>query len=233
MKHFVLNGCSYAHYWHSWNQLASRLGAETSINLARPGSSNDRILRTTFEYVLNNPQTDFVLIMLTFNARYEAPWRINRGSIEGSWLTYTPMGVTMNWRDDEPDIDLSTVARYIEDKFKYDHNMAYTEKTLNHLLLLTNWFKSHNIDYCVFNTCDEVYTTAGFNSIPTYKSKLDLVAMDPNIIDLRNFISNQWMYDNGAQIPESEQHVEPKSVHYAADGYTMLSDYIYNYINDK
>ena len=233
MKHLVINGCSYGRSWTNATQLSERLAVDKMFNLSRPGSSNDRILRTTFEYVIRNPDVDFIIIMLTHSTRYEGPWRINRGTEEGDWISYSPTGISINCRDDEVNIDTEVVeTKFIKNKYVYDHNHAYVEKTLINLFLLINWLDSLNINYCIFNTCDNIYKEPGFINVQSFKSKLDLISKNKKVIDLLTFISNQWMYDQGAIIPNSEIGIDPRIVHYGKDGYTLLNDFLYNYINE-
>jgi hypothetical protein len=171
--------------------------------------------------------------MLSYNARYEGPWRNNSGNEEGSWISYTPMGIAMHWRDDKVNVELAPIEKYIQDKFVYDHNSAYTEKTLINLILLTTWLDSKHINYCIFNTCDDIYDHPGFNNIESYRNKLDLLLTNKKVIDLRKFLSNQWMYDQGAIIPTNEANTHPSSVHYSDDGYELLNNFLYNYIKEN
>jgi len=234
VKHLLINGCSYAHCWPNYKQLGIKLNVDRVVNLARPGSSNDRIIRTTFEYVNNNLDIDFIILMLSYNARYEGPWRNNLGNEEGSWISYTPMGISMNWQDDKINVELAPIEKYIQDKFVYDHNMtAYTEKTLINLILLTTWLDSKRINYCIFNTCDEIYDHPGFNSINSCRNKLDLLLTNKKVIDLRKFLSNQWMYDQGAVIPANQTTISPMTVHYDRDGYGLLNNFLYDYIKEN
>ena len=73
MSTLFLNGCSYAHAWKNADELSTRLGYDTTVNMGLPGSSNRRIFRTTMEYLTKNT-VDFAVIMLSFFERYESPW---------------------------------------------------------------------------------------------------------------------------------------------------------------
>ena len=235
MNHLLINGCSYAHTWKNYKDLADRLQAKTVINFGQCGSSNDRILRTTFEYILNNPQTDFVIIMLTFETRAEAAWAVNLGDEEGSWVSYSVSGI-------QPNRPLATeynkietaLKKYIDDKAVYDSHPAHIEKLLIDIILLTTWLRSLKINYCIFNTCEHIIkTTIELNSFDM--KKMDIIRKDKRIIDIENFMSNKWMYVNGAQLSKDERaiNVNPEWGHYGNDGYTMLNDFLYNYINEN
>ena len=60
----VINGCSFMDNYHYAKQFSDLLGIET-VNLARAGSCNRRILRTTVDYIEKN-SADIVILGLTF-----------------------------------------------------------------------------------------------------------------------------------------------------------------------
>lgn len=66
----LLNGCSFCANYNDAAKLGWRLGMTEFTNLARGGSSNRRILRSTMDHVLENT-VDFVMIGLTFYDRQE------------------------------------------------------------------------------------------------------------------------------------------------------------------
>ena len=75
INRLVVNGCSYMHSYASGfghKELANKLGIPSTVSLARPGSSNQRIVRTTLHDGYNNEKTLYV-IGATFLHRYELP----------------------------------------------------------------------------------------------------------------------------------------------------------------
>lgn len=241
MKHLLINGCSYGHTWKNYDQLADKLGAELTTNISCNGSSNERIFRTTFEYVLANPTVDFVIIMLTFYNRFEAPWAVKKGAVEGSWISYSHNGILS-------DHELTTeyqqaehkLRKYIETRAVYDTDMIYIEKLIIGLIMLTSWLDSRSIKYCVVNMGENLIKHAvDTNRFDT--RKISLLRENKRIIDIENFLANEWMYNQGAVIRESEiamfaamgATADPKWVHYDLDGYTMLNNFLYNYINEN
>ena len=234
----LLNGCSYAHCWHNINDLSSRLGYANAVNIGLPGSSNGRIFRSTLEYLTANNDVGFVVIMLTFWSRFEAPWGKENIPLEGRWVSYASNGITNqidNSRIDKPEVEIQMLDRYITDRFKFDLGFEYFDKLLTEIITFAGWLDSINMPYIMFNPCEHL-----FSYCKTYYSteKLKWLQKNPRIIDVENFLSNQWMYDNGAVITAEEQAkfqkanipVDPRWAHYGVDGYAKLNDFLYNSI---
>lgn len=235
MSTLLLNGCSYAHWWsHEWfttgniSRLANSLGYDEVVNLATPGSSNSRIFRTTLEYLTSNPDVEFVVIALTFYSRFEAPWAETR-PIEGRWVSYSSNGIKNESGFESPLYDHPHIKRYIADRFRYDLGIEYIDKLLADLIFFTGWLDSQGYKYCVFNTCEHLYSDPhGFFDA----KKIRWLAENPRVIDIKEFISNKWMHEHGAICPETEKQLEPLFRHYGNDGYTMLNDFLHEYITE-
>ena len=226
MKHLLINGCSYATGWENYNQLADKLLVDNVSNIGRSGASNDRIFRTTTEYILDNPTVDFVIVMLTFFTRFEAPWAVDKGDQEGPWVSYSPQGINfIKDRQIENHNKQLILEKYVKDKFIYDYNANYIDKTLINLIWVTAWLEMQNINYCIFNSCENQWVSV---------KRMDQVRKNKKIINLSEFMSNQWMYDNGAKIQPNEldKNIEPRWAHYGKDGYTLLNNFLYNYIKE-
>ena len=246
MKQLLINGCSYAVWWKNYHQLSDRLGFESCVNLGMNGSSNDRIFRTTVDYIIKNPQVEFVVLMTTFINRFEAPWARHKDGYEGFWVSYSPQGLTgpnlekLLMLDDA---ELRKINKFIEDRYVLDltrHGYAYNDKFFTNLIQLTGWLQSQNIKYCIFNACEDLIEHSVKLGIVNLNN-VEYLTRDPRIIDIRTFMSNQYMYEQGAVIRDEERQafdrinipVDPRWVHYGEDGYTKLNDFLYNYITDK
>ena len=86
----VVNGCSYMACYSEGNghkDLATRLGITQSESLARSGSCNNRIIRTTLKHSYTTDKLCFYLIGLTFLDREELPIGKNDNEFEGRWLS--------------------------------------------------------------------------------------------------------------------------------------------------
>lgn len=236
----MLNGCSYAHCWHNIHELSNRLGYTETVNIGLPGSSNGRIFRSTLEYLTVNDDVDFVVIMLTFWSRFEAPWANESAPYDGKWVSYASNGITNQidkTRVNKSDVELKLLDQYITDRFKYDLGFEYFDKLLTELITFTGWLDSINKPYVVFNPCEHLisYTANNYDT-----KKLQWLRNNPRVIDIENWLSNQWMYDNGAVISDEERAkfqtagipVDPRWAHYGLDGYAKLNDFLYNYITN-
>lgn len=240
MSKLLLNGCSYAHCWHNVDGLATRLGFDDTVNIGLPGSSNGRIFRSTLEYLTNNNDVGFVVIMLTFWSRFEAPWGSENIPLEGKWVSYASNGITNqidSSRLDKSEVELKLLDNYITDRFKYDLGFEYFDKLATEIITFAGWLDSIGIPYVMFNPCEHLwsYSNGYYNT-----DKLKWLRNNPRIIDIENFLANQWMHDNGADISQEERAkfqkarvaVDPRWAHYGVDGYAKLNDFLYNRIVD-
>lgn len=240
MSKLLLNGCSYAHCWHNVSDLSKQLGYTDTINIGLPGSSNSRIFRSTLEYLTANDDVDFVVIMLTFWSRFEAPWGKDAIPIEGKWVSYASNGITNqidHSRVDKSNVELKMLDQYITDRFKFDLGFEYFDKLATELITFAGWLDSIDMPYVIFNPCEHLwsYSNSYYNT-----DKLKWLKNNPQVIDIENWLANQWMYDNGAVISEEERikfqtagvPIDTRWAHYGLDGYAKLNDFLYNYITN-
>jgi hypothetical protein len=233
MTKLLVNGCSFANSWSNADELGQRLNCSTTVNLGLPGGSNSRSLRTTAEYLTQNTDVSFVIIMLTVWDRQEAPWGKENDPYNKTWVSYAANGITnrMLSQIDKSEVELKLIDRYIVDKFKYDFDNAYMDKWLMDIITFSAWLDSLKIDYCIFNTCERRYQN--FED-----KKFQLIAKNNKIIDIKNFLSNIYIYDQGATCPQHEldnfkkQKIEldPAFIHWDSEGGKILNDFLYDYI---
>lgn len=233
MTKLLVNGCSYAHVWKNAEELGNRLNCTTTVNLGLPGGSNARTLRTTAEYLMQNTDVSLVIIMLTFWDRQEAPWGNVRDTYDKNWVSYVANGVTNRLLEQvsKPDVELKLINQYIIDKFKYDFDDSYMDKLLIDIITFSAWLDSLKINYCIFNTCERKYQT--FED-----KKFQIIEKNKKIIDIKNFLSNAYIYNQGVACPGYEldffkkQKIEfdPAFIHWDAVGGAILNNFLYDYI---
>jgi hypothetical protein len=221
------------------SNLGNRLGFDKTVNIGQSGGCNERTFRTTMDYILTNNDVSFVIIMLTFWNRLEAPWAAKPSPGEGKWLSYAANGLTeqLAGRMDKTEVERNLIDQYIIDRFRYDINEDYIDKLLMDIITLGSWLQSKGIQYCMFNTCD--LRIPEFLKMPNFKYRI--VEKNPSIIDLKNFLSNQYIYANGGSIPEVEvklaeeqnRLLQPELVHYDNHGSAILNNFLYNYISEN
>jgi hypothetical protein len=144
MKKILINGCSHAAGSECstsfGNILASRVPA-SAINIAHPGGSNHRIMRTTMQWLETYSRPDFVLIAWSTHERFEF-------SFDNSLTDYTLC------KTSEQE-SLEKFYRYA-DLHLADWNVGL-DFTLSYQLALQSYLQNNNIPYLYCNM---------FNSIP-------------------------------------------------------------------
>ena len=82
----LINGCSFAEIWKPSIEFIKKLHCDKAVNLGRQGTSFDRTIRTTIEYISNNPKPRFVLIPITLSTRWELSIAKKDVNIDGTWF---------------------------------------------------------------------------------------------------------------------------------------------------
>jgi len=235
MTKLLVNGCSFAHTWKNAEELGHRLNCNTTVNLGLPGGSNARTLRTTAEYLLQNSDVSFVIIMLTFWDRQEAPWapQSQFNTYDKNWVSYAANGVTNQHRKqiNKSEVEFKLLNQYIVDRFKYDFDDSYMDKWLMDIITFSSWLDSLKINYCMFNTCDRRYQK--FED-----KKFQLIEKNNKIINIKNFLSNVYIHSQGVPCPSNElenfknQKIDfaPEFIHWDYNGGKVLNDFLYDYI---
>lgn len=219
MSTLLINGCSYTTNWSPLDKvLGKKLEFESTVNLSTPGSSNDRIFRTTLEYIFKN-KVDFVMLSMTFWDRQEAYWA------DDDWTDYSPMGAT---RPAELKNDESMYKKYIQDRYRYDVDINYMDKLLNDIIMFTGWLDSMGIRYLIFSSPGEYFKWAKFTF---NQDKLTYLKNNTRIIDIENWSANQYMHDHGGTSIEKEG--SPANRHYTTKSFAILNEFIYEHITNN
>lgn len=158
-KVLYVNGCSHTHGTNlsmdgrldlTWPNLLSNYLDFNLVNDSECGSSNDRIFRTTIEYILSTAiPPEKVVIQFTDVERFElGDFNCNPRSVNRS-ETHLPFFKDV--------FELGVRKSYISPK--------YTHKLLNQIYSLENIFKEHSINdytFLIWRKVDESYTTYKF-----------------------------------------------------------------------
>ena len=217
MSKLVINGCSYTTNWSpSCKLLGDKLGIEQTVNLSLTGSSNDGIFRSTLEYILENNDVEFVILALTFWDRAQAPWGTDR-----VWVDYSPNGIMRSFENLKYNSDL--YEGFIKDRYRYDIGPEYLELLLNNIITFSGWLKSQQIRHVIFSSSGE-YNISG------NLTKLKYLRSNPCVIDIENWSSNHYMGANGGE--GYEKHFPLSGQHYSPESFTILNDFVYNYITE-
>lgn len=200
----LLNGCSYGEVWTSF----------PGINISKSGGSFYRSVRTTVEYCATKGNPDTVLIPISYIERNEYVTDISLDTeIEGPYLS-------SNSSEELYNLNESFVMLN-------DTDYASFDKFVLTLTFFCAWLDQQKIKYLIWDQCnkfDKVHLT-GYKAI----NKLKYIEQNKNIVDLFNFCGNQYMYDNGAPVTDSETNI-PYLVHYEDQYYKVLASYLREYI---
>lgn len=199
-------------YTRHFDQL---LGART-VNLAKPGSSNRRIIRTTVEYIERNP-VDLVVLGLTFYDRQESPLKPQHAN---PWVSYNSQGMQAQFASAE-DFSSSTehkmVDDYVRSRYKFDINQHYVEQLYLDLKLLASYLRERSIKFCIFNTCDRHHQN---------------VKLGPGFVPF-TFIGNEYLEQNGSVCMEQDRNLPLNARHHYGEDVIMLVQYLVKFINDN
>jgi hypothetical protein len=210
----LLNGCSFMDNYYYQEHFNRLLDANT-VNLSRAGSCNRRIIRTTVDYVEQNP-VDAVVMGLTFYDRQESPF-VDR---EDPWISYNSQGmqaVFSNLADYSSTAEHKLVNDYILSRYRYDINEHYLDALYLDLRMFSAYLREKNIKFCIFNTCDR------------HHRPIDL---GPGFIPF-DFIANEYLEQNGSIGMAQDQNLPPNARHHYGEDVIILVKYLINFINDK
>ncbi len=226
----LVNGCSFANVWNVSEEFQNKLGCTETFNIGKDGTSFPRTLRSTVEWVAQNGNPEFAVILITYAHRWEIAIAKKDDELDGTWF---PVLEDPHLRLDK--IDLSMVP---EDKFKklvpYYHGCVpnirtYWDKIFTDIILLASFFESKGIKYLMCDMVNNFET----KRLQGYKgfSKLNLIKNNKNIIDLFSFSGNNFMYHT---MPENERkHINPYAWHHKDREYKHFEEYLISYLNPK
>ena len=106
MEELVANGCSYMLGYNGGGaqDLASQLQIPESSSIARAGSSNSRIIRTTLKHSYQTNKPTFYVIGLSFVCRWEVSVSETSNEFEGRWVNVAAMSEfqpQFNWTNQD------------------------------------------------------------------------------------------------------------------------------------
>jgi len=196
----------------------SQLMNATVINIAKAGSSNRRIIRTTVDHI-QNTNVDFVILGLTFYDRQESPFLSIPKPREGHWVSYNNQGMQATFcdaNDFDSTVEHKMVEDYIKDRYRYDIGIQYLDQLYLDLRMFAGYLKSRNIGYCIFNTCDR------------HHRNIDL---GPGFVPF-DFIGNEYLEQQGSKSFEQDQSLPANARHHYEEDVIILSKYLVNHINE-
>ena len=209
----LINGCSFMDNYYYQEQFGRLLKGQAT-NIARAGSSNRRIIRTTVEYIEQNP-VDVVVMGLTFYDRQESPFKVDHTD---PWVSYNSQGIQAqfsNIDDYGSTTEYKLVDDYVKSRYRYDINEHYREQLYLDLKMLAAYLKEQLIKFYIFNTCDtHLYEHLGTGFIPF------------------TFVGNHFLEQQGVACMEQDRELPLNARHHYGEDVIILTKYLVNHINE-
>jgi hypothetical protein len=206
----LLNGCSFMDNYHYSRYFDQLLGAKT-VNIARAGSSNRRIIRTTVDYIEQNP-VDLAVLGLTFYDRQESPL-VQRAD---PWVSYNSQGMQAQFasaNDFGNTVEHKLVDDYVRSRYKFDINQHYIEQLYLDLKLFAAYLRERNIKFLIFNTCDtHLYENLGPGFVPF------------------TFVGNTFLEQQGSTCMEQDRDLPVNARHHYGEDVIILVRKLLEYI---
>lgn len=211
----LLNGCSFMDSYYYAQHFTNSFGA-TTVNLAKAGSSNRRIIRTTVNYIESNP-VDFVILGLTFYDRQEGPFLTIPKPREGRWASYNSQGFQatfVNLSDFDSSVEHKLTEDYVKSRYRYDIGEQYLEQLYLDLRLFAGYMRDRGTGFCVFNTCERHHWN---------------VNLGPEFVPF-DFIGNEYLEQMGSVPYKEDINLPENARHHYGEDVKILVDYLIEYI---
>ena len=225
MSTLLINGCSFANIWQPTENFIKSLDCVRVANLGRDGGSFQRAARTTIEWIAQNGNPNFVIIPISPATRWELSISKDDHDIDGTWY---PMQVKQ-YLDKEKisqQIDFKKLEKLTELYYGSIPDVrTYWDSCFTDLILLSSFLEQSNIDYLMFDMCNnfEMSHLKGYKGF----EKIKLIKSNKKIIDLFGFCGNKYMYQNLRD--EDKKRIDPLMHHHSVKEYKDLENYLLDY----
>lgn len=234
----VANGCSHTAgaeieypmqgecYNKAWpKKLGDKLSFANTTNLAISGASDDRVSRTTIEFIGKLKQKSFydpskIFVIISWPGLYRTEIFHTSENEGGFWDNgWMPM-VAGN---DETYKEQCSRSAYIFYK-SWLMRLNITQETIrfySNVLLLQNFLKQNNIKYLFWNACGNLP-----ENNPAFYNEIDL--------DRFPFITQkEYSYTNVLVSKQFDHSIHAKYGHYGEDAQEWFASFLLKYINKK
>ena len=223
----LLNGCSFTDRWVPSHNFLQHIDCSETKNIAIPGGSFQRTLRTSIEYCASHKNPKMVIIPITLASRWELALAKQDVDIDGTWYSMQhPEYIDFDKIDES--ISKDKVKQLIENYYGVIPNVRSSwDKLFTEIIALASFFESQKINYLFFDMCNnfESKHLVGYKGF----TKVDLINADKNIINLFEFCGNKFMYDKLS--PDEQNKIDPYMHHHDATGYLALEKFLIDYLN--
>lgn len=226
MSTLLINGCSFARCWNPSEEFTKSLGCDQVINLGKDGGSFQRVARTTVEFIAQNNNKKYIIIVpITYAHRWELSISKNDDSIDGTWY---PMQIKKYLEKEKISnlVDFKKLETLIDLYYGCMPDIrTYWDRCFTDIILLSSFLDQHKIDYLMFDMCNnfEMHHLKGYKGF----EKINLIKKNKKIIDLFSFCGNRYMRNNMTE--EKKNKIDPYAHHHSNKEYKDLENYLLNY----
>ena len=223
----LLNGCSFAECWTPSSGFVEQLNCKDYINLGKSGTSFQRTVRSTVEWIAQNGNPYYVIIPITFSHRWELALNSNEDPIDGSWVPLQNSNY-MSEKYNLQSTNLDRLKKLIDDYYSIIPTIkTYWDKMFTEIIMFAGWLDNKKISYLMFDMCNQFDK----KHLKGYKGfeKIKFIEQNKNIIDLFSFCGNHFMW-NSLSDSDKEQ-IDPVLYHHRDPQYRILEDHLLKYIN--
>ena len=222
MEELVANGCSYMLGYSAGGgqDLARRLQIPESSSIARAGSSNSRIIRTTLKHSYQTDRPTFYVLGLSFVCRWEISVSETLNEFEGRWVNVATMSEfrpQFNWtnQDSESFTELNFKGATFGMQDMWDD-------LIFRLLSMLGDLRSRGHQALIYNQIDAPESFLN-------DSQIKLLGQDPSFVHALHWRALPWQRSQG--VPAVKTDTSPEESKHLKFGYhdhlnTFLTDYI-------
>ena len=217
MTILYVNGDSYSAPSKDFKVYSDILGENLSvpvINDAMSGSSNDRIFRTTLEYVSSLTSNEKPVIVLGFSFfTREETWIDDIDAYKHRIKDYSKSQfVSLDWLK-KSDVSDEIMHLIIDQNINKQAINFYTK-----LYMLTSFLKGLDIPYFIFSAANNVdYRNLNWDSLKSL-SMYQKICQDSNVLDFKTFNIPHWADKNNIKTTPTG--------HLFEDGHVKFAEYI-------
>lgn len=234
VSHLVVNGCSYNEVWAMGPgpmALAKDLGLSTCSSIARGGSANSRILRTTLKHSYQVSVPSLYLVGLTFLSRWELPI-FDAGpneQFEGRWINPQAHDhsekIQLYWQ--AKDTKLFTKLKFKSATWACPDML---EDLMYRCIAVATDLRQRGHRVVFWNNCEL--------AIPEIisDSRFTLLKSNRYFVNSLEWVAVPWQHDQGAlpvTYPPDSRHPPDNLKHIHQRHYQYLNKYLSQWINDN
>lgn len=225
MPALLVNGCSFVKCWQVTDHFQKKLNCDQTVNLGKNGTSFQRTVRSTVEWIAQNGNPEWVIIPITFLHRWELSISKRDDAIDGTW--YPLQGFDFIKENLSEFVGADRMEALLKNYYSIipDIRTAW-DKGFTEMILLSSFLEQRKIKYLMFDMCNnfEEKHIVGYLGF----SKLNLIKENKNIMDLFSFCGNIFMW--GTLSDHLKNHLDPTAHHHNTLQYRYLENHLLNYL---